>query len=57
MRHDEDCRELELGFELRFKKLLEAPIGVDKFFQHNLGFYDTTDELEEEEFISLMEVL
>ena len=41
---------------LRMKKLLETPLGVDKFFQHRLGLYDIEDE-PEMEFVSLVEVL
>jgi hypothetical protein len=54
MIYDENTWEED--FVLRMKKLLEKPVGVDKFFQHRLGLYEIEDE-PEMEFVSLVEVL
>lgn len=44
--------------EWKLKKLLDTPIGIDKFFQHKLGqFWDTNEDLEDEDFLSLTEIL
>ena len=52
----EDNNTWEEDVTLRMKKLLETPLGVDKFFQHRLGLYEIEDE-PEMEFVSLVEVL
>lgn len=54
----EDNNTWEEDFVLRMKKLLEKPVGVDKFFQHRLGLIESEIPDEPEmEFVSLVEVL
>ena len=54
----EDNNTWEEDVALRMKKLLETPLGVDKFFQHRLGLIESEIPDEPEmEFVSLVEVL